>query len=129
MGLRQPVQPLHPRTHIVPRGVEIAEQRALLAEQEAAAQRVMDEANNVPSLTLVKPCTHPEGRFSVRRVVSSPFDDHATEMGQCLDCRQWLKIVSYRTSEAVDITPLTEREMDALAALEDRARRADAWEA
>ena len=28
MGLRQPIQPLHPRTHIVPRGVEIAEGRA-----------------------------------------------------------------------------------------------------
>lgn len=134
--IAQPAGPaMSVRSFPLPYGVVRAEalasdeatQRAILAEQDAAAQRVIDEAQP-PILTLVKPCTHPENRFSVRRTISSTFDDHATEIGQCMDCTQWLRIVSYKTSDVVEITPLSEREMDALAQLEDRYRRADGWE-
>lgn len=121
--------PLPPRSHVVSHGVMLAEERArqVLAEQEAANPRIMDEGRAplvlIPS---VEKCAHPETRFSTRRLVDSPFDDHATAYGYCYDCREWLKLTTWKTTGETEASPLSERERDVLQAIEDASRRSDA---
>jgi hypothetical protein len=108
---------------------QVQRNAAVLREQRASEARVLREGNTIVAgikrlaRDLRETCPHHD--LSVHKYVSSPFDDHATQVGQCLTCKAWVHRTLWNDG-VVDDRALTEPEMDALQRIEDRYRRGDA---
>ncbi len=109
------------RYEITPLGRRALE-TAILAEQDAAEARVIDDYNRVSCAGIERTddCTHEA--LTVYHRVASPFDDHETHLGHCPACDRWIHRTIWLSRRAVDDRLATDAELRAYAAIDDQRR-------
>lgn len=115
----------HPVTPpvVLPPPIDPDQLALILAEAAAADQRTISDVEGSAPLAAAA-CGHEA--FSARVTRGASWDDHLTQWGQCLHCHQWLVLTEYRTGRAHEFRAMTDRELEAMQAIDDRYRRLEA---
>lgn len=108
-------------THSIPLPIDPHEVAAILAEAGAADARAIADVEGSAPLALT-PCAH--HAFSARVTRGSTFDDHTTQWGQCLTCKDWLVLTDY-VDGRTETRRMTDAELARFEARENRIRRAE----
>lgn len=104
-----------------PQPMDPQEVAAILAEAAADDARAIADVEGASPLA-VTPCAH--HAFSARVTRGSTFDDHTTQWGQCLTCKDWLVLTDYVDGRS-ETRRMTDAELARFEARENRIRRGE----